>query len=248
MLLAAAILTAGLCHSAQTPPKEPEVYDISAGKPVQIAAKKTKLPLVVYGESNGQSGTFIPSGYMGDASALKMISSDISAPLSSTDTSKVGETCLKIKYSGKGPAGWAGIFWMTPANNWGKIKGAGYDLRKAKKLTFWMKGEKGGERVSSIKFGGIVGAYPDTDSGSRDSIKLKSTWTRYEIDLAGKDMRHIVGGFVFTVTRGDNPRGATFYLDEIAYEGDPETSPSASLSPADSPLTASATDPVKVQP
>lgn len=221
-MLAAASLAFSAAARAAEPPRGAEVYDLSTGKPVPIAAKKTTLPLVVYGEGGGQHATFIPSGYMGDASALKMISTDFSAPVS-TDASKQGRTALKIRYSAKGAAGWAGIFWMTPANNWGKIKGAGYNLTDAKKLTFWMKGEKGGERIASIKFGGIVGPYPDTDSGSLESIKLKPEWTRYEIDLEGRDLRHIVGGFVFAVTRSDNPRGATFYLDEIAFEGAPQT-------------------------
>jgi hypothetical protein len=238
--LICALIAAPFGTARAATPKQPEVYDITTGKGVPIAAKKTALPLVVYGEGDGKMATFVPSGYMGDASALKMTSTDFSAPTGSTDSRKQGETCLKIQYSTKGPAGWAGIFWMTPANNWGKIKGAGYDLSQAKKLTFWMRGEKGGERIAAIKFGGIVGPYPDTDSGSLENIKLKNEWTQYTIDLTGKDLRHIVGGFVFSVTRADNPRGCIFFLDEIKFEGDApaSTADAVPAAPASAPADA----------
>ena len=53
---------------------------------------------------------------------------------------------MLIRYSGVGRQGWAGIYWLSPANNWAKIKGAGYDLTKANRLTFWARGAKGGDR------------------------------------------------------------------------------------------------------
>ena len=36
--------------------------------------------------------------------------------------------------------------------------------------------------------------------------------------MKGKDLRHIVGGFMFVVRRADAPRGGMFYLDEIRFE------------------------------
>jgi outer membrane protein OmpA-like peptidoglycan-associated protein len=67
--------------------------------------------------------------------------------------------------------------------------------------------------------GGLIGPYPDTDSASIGPIKLAKEWTHYTIDLSRKDLRHILGGFAFSLRRAQNPRGATFYLDEIMYEG-----------------------------
>ncbi len=193
-----------------------EVYSLTKAEPVPIAAKKTRFPLIVYGDSTGLQSTFVPSGMMGDAESLRMTGGDFSAP---TNNGKPGETCLKIETLPKGREGWLGVYWQTPANNWGKIKGAGYDLRGAEKLTFWARGEKGGERIVAFKMGGLVGPYPDTDSAMIGPIRLTKEWTKYSIDLKDKDLRHIVGGFAFNVRRSDNPRGALFYLDEIAYEG-----------------------------
>ena len=40
-----------------------------------------------------------------------------------------GKSCFQIKYTAerKQGAGWAGIYWQTPANNWGTTKSA-FDL------------------------------------------------------------------------------------------------------------------------
>jgi outer membrane protein OmpA-like peptidoglycan-associated protein len=194
-----------------------EIYNLTEGKPVPIAAKRARFPLIVYGEEKGMTATFIPSGFMGDAESMKMTGADFSAPLTS---SKTGTGCLKIEIKPKGANGWVGLYWQTPANNWGKVKGAGYNLSRATKLTFWARGEKGGEKIAQFKMGGLVGPYPDTDSATLGPLKLNKEWTRYTIDLAGKDLRHILGGFAFSVRRSQNPHGAVFYLDEIMYEGE----------------------------
>jgi len=211
-----------------SPEKTVESYSVSEGKPIPIAAKKTRLPLVIFGESPGASSTYVPSGFMGDEEAMKVKTADFSAPLTS---SKTGTGCLVVEIKAQGREGWAGLYWQTPANNWGKIKGAGYDLSAAKRLTFWARGEKGGEKITQVKMGGLIGPYPDTDEASIGPLRLNKEWTQYVIDLTGKDLRHIVGGFAFSVRRSDNPRGAVFYLDEIIYEGDPASTTAAAPEP-----------------
>ena len=201
------------------PGKSEEVYSLTQAKPVSIASKKTRLPLVIFGESAGASASYGPSGYMGDAESMKVKTGDISAPV--VGSTRTGTSSLLIEIVPKGREGWSGLYWQTPANNWGKVKGAGYDLSAAQKLTFWARGEKGGERIAEVKIGGFIGPYPDTDLATMGPIKLTKEWTQYTIDLKGKDLRHIVGGFAFSVRRSDNPRGAVFYLDEIVFEGNP---------------------------
>ncbi len=190
----------------------------SRSKRSYIHAKKAKFPFYVYGDESGKLSTFSPSGYMGDASALSSITSnyDESAPAS---TGRTGKTSLVIRYSPKGKEGWAGLYWLTPANNWGRIKGAGYDLSRAERLTFWMRGEKGGERLAQVKVGGVNGPFPDSDSATLGPLVLSQEWQQYTVDLEGKDLRHIVGGFMFLIRRSDNVRGATFYIDEIVFKG-----------------------------
>ncbi|HVO33386.1 MAG TPA: OmpA family protein [Elusimicrobiota bacterium] len=155
---------------------------------------------------------YAPSGYMGD--------SDLTMSGAYTETPHGQGPCLRINYQAGGPKGWAGIYWQDPANNWGDVPGrAGYDLRGATKLSFWARGENGGERVHEFRLGGIVGQYPDSDVASLPNIKLSKEWKQYHIDLTRKDLRHIIGGFGFFVNKAENPGGEVFYLDDIFYEG-----------------------------
>ena len=130
-----------------------------------------------------------------------------------------GKTCLKITYVNKATNGarWAGIYWQYPANNWGGQDG-GFDLSKATKVTFWARGAKGGERIEEFKIGGIMGEYSDSDSSGIGPVVLTKDWKQYTIDLAGKDLSYIIGGFCWATNLDVNPDGATFYLDEIKYE------------------------------
>ena len=131
----------------------------------------------------------------------------------------MGDTCVKIIYNGKGAQGarWAGMYWQNPANNWGTTDG-GFDLSTATKATFWARGENGGERIEEFKLGGIMGEYSDSDIASIGPVILTKDWQQYTIDLKGKDLSYISGGFCWATNVDVNPEGCTFYLDEIKYE------------------------------
>lgn len=146
--------------------------------------------------------------------------SDLSMSGAFMTTSRGQGPCLRVIYKATGPKGWAGIYWQDPANNWGDVPGrAGYDLRGATKLTFWAKGENGGERVHEFRVGGIVGQYPDSDVANLSNVRLSRDWKQYTIDLSKKDLRHIIAGFGIFVSKAENPSGATIYLDDIFFEG-----------------------------
>jgi hypothetical protein len=168
-----------------------------------------KLPFSVYSD---QGDHFIPSGYMGDTSDIVIITSSKLKPA-------VGEKCIKVKYSGKSAQGanWAGVFWQDPANNWGTIRGAGYNLTGARKLKVSARGEKGGETIE-FKAGGISGEYPDTFKADAPIVTLTPEWQEFEIDLAEQDLTTVVGGFCFALAKDKNPSGCIFYLDNIRYE------------------------------
>jgi hypothetical protein len=90
-------------------------------------------------------------------------------------------------------------------------------LRGARKLTFWARGEKGGEAVS-FSFG-ILGAdkkYPDSGKGESGTLTLTPQWEQYTIGLVGKDLSNIKTGFCWIVARNAEP--VTFYLDDIQFE------------------------------
>mgnify|MGYP001585473654 CR=1 FL=1 len=48
-------------------------------------------------------------------------------------------------------------------------------------------------------------------------MTLTKDWKDYEIDLTGLDLSYIIGGFVWAAKADDNPEGAVFYLDDVAY-------------------------------
>ncbi len=176
------------------------------------AKQAQNMPFYVYADKSSMNNHFVPSGWMGDYGDLKYDSASKEDPY-------LGDTCIKIIYSGKATQGarWAGMYWQNPANNWGNIDG-GYDLSKATKLTFWARGAKGGERIDEFKIGGIMGEFSDSDSAAIGPVVLNKEWTQYSIDLKGKDMSYIIGGFCWAANIDVNPEGATFYLDEIKFE------------------------------
>lgn len=170
-------------------------------------------PFPVYTNVGSRDNHYTPSGFMPDGKCL--VFND-----RWTENCHSGSTCLKVVYdvecSKQGPR-WAGIFWQNPPGNWGSRKG-GFNLVGATRLTFWARGEKGGERIEEIKMGGITGDYPDTDVASIGPVILTPEWREYTIDLRGKDLSYISGGFSWSTNTDVNPESCTFYIDDIRYE------------------------------
>ena len=177
------------------------------GPLVAPAARKALLPLVVYDEVTRKAPPYAPTGWMGNAKATKM---DPAA----TDRPHAGKTCIRVDYTQND--GWAGIVWQHPANDWGNRPG-GWDLRGAKKLTFWARGQRGGEVVSFEL--GLLGKdkrFADSARAKLPQVKLGRDWKQYTIDLGGKDLSRIKTGFSCTWAGAGKP--LTFYLDDIRYE------------------------------
>ncbi|MBL7085115.1 MAG: hypothetical protein ISS43_03280 [Candidatus Omnitrophica bacterium] len=178
-----------------------------------VAKTAQDMPFDVYTERSSISNHFIASGWMGDTGDLKIDDDWTADPHS-------GTTCIRITYSGKVSQGlrWAGVFWQQPENNWGQIGDAGFDLSGAKQLTFLARGETGSERIEEFKMGGISGDYPDSDVAGIGPVVLTPEWKQYTIDLGGKDLSYVIGGFCFATNVDVNPQGCVFYLDDIRYE------------------------------
>jgi exo-beta-1,3-glucanase (GH17 family) len=83
-------------------------------------------------------------------------------------------------------------------------------------LTFWARGNQGGEIVTF----GIGGADALPIPGSPFWATLTNTWQRYEIDLEGLDLTNASVLFYWLAKDIDNPQGAVFYLDDIQFEGE----------------------------
>ena len=152
---------------------------------------------------------FALSGYMGDISDIKITGSY-------SNLHQAGFPALKVSYAAAGGMGWAGVVWQNPANNWGEFDG-GYNLSAAKKISFWVRGEKGGEIVE-FKLGGTASNYPDSDNLSTGDLTLTDKWQQYQLDLSTAQLFYMSAGFGFICKQDMNPGGCVFYLDDIRYE------------------------------
>lgn len=200
-----------------------------AKKPAAVG-KEAASPDVfyIYKDRGSRLNHYIPSGWMGDYGDLKFnqgwakSAGDAKRENAKPSKPAAGEdTCIQVKYTAerKQGAGWAGIYWQHPANNWGDKRG-GFNLTGYKTLTFMARGEKGGELLDKFFIGGITGQTEegDSDEASITAITLTKDWKKYEIPVAANDLSHIIGGFGFAANADSNPEGFTMYLDEIKLE------------------------------
>lgn len=145
-----------------------------------------------------------------------------------------GATAVRAEFVGPG---FGGFYFMNgilppgelaPSVNFGDISDAGYDLSGVTELTFWARGASGGELIDF--FVGGVGRDSETGvpikpfPGSTPRVprrgprvRLSTEWRQYRIDLSGADMSYVLGGFGWVASAEDNPDGAVFFLDDIAF-------------------------------
>jgi len=163
-----------------------------------------------------------------------------------TNNPRSGATCSQCNFTNVGGNNGGGFYFMNgilyngaPLPYFGESKlvntpiiitnFTGYDLTGSTGLTYWARGEKGGEKVEFF-VGGVgrnpssgVATNPFPDSTPRwpplgTITTLTTNWQQLRINLTGKNLTNIMGGFGWYATAPNNPSGATFYLDDIQYE------------------------------
>ena len=207
------VILAAVSGCSKQPPTSSRAQESTVA--LQTVVTTTSFsPFYVY-QDKGSKNRFTPSGYMPTGECLSLDDGwqhDV----------KDGKTCIRVVYDiacSKEGRQWAGIYWQNPADNWGGKKG-GYNLTGATKLVFWAKGELGKERIEEFKVGGIGSnqLYPDSDTASMGPVILSNEWKEYTLDLRGKDLSYISGGFAWVANVEGNPHHCTFYLDNIRFE------------------------------
>ena len=147
-----------------------------------------------------------------------------------------GLNCIRCEFKAK-KSNWGGWFFMNgamPANaknaqiNWGTIPGAGQNVQGATRLTFWARGEFGGEKVRFFSLGigrnpssGVASApYPDSARQvSSPFITLSKEWKQYELKLDNLNLTNVLLGFAWqTKSTINQHKDITFYLDDIAFD------------------------------
>ena len=157
---------------------------------------------------------FSPSGWMGDGEEGEKY---IQLNDQWRENCHSAPTCVRITYR-PNKKGWAGIYWQYPDGNWGDSPGR--MIKGARRLTFWARGERGGELVQ-FKAGGISAQgkkYHDSFEIAIGPVEFTKEWQRYEIVFTRADLSSVLGAFAWSANRSGNPEGLTFYLDDIRYE------------------------------
>jgi len=161
---------------------------------------------------------YFPSGWMGDivGDGGKVILTKEAATVEGRPT-----VSTKIDYK-KGNKGWAGIYWQHPDGNWGDR--IGFSLVGAKKISFYAKGERGGEIVE-FKSGGIVSEgkpYQDRFIKTTGEVVLTTTWTKYTFDLSDlkeTQLSSVIGAFCWVATGGYDKEGRLVtYIADLKVE------------------------------
>jgi hypothetical protein len=166
---------------------------------------------------------YAASGFMGDGATPGLIVLDNTCR-DPRPASAMGQ-CYRFTYQ-RGAAGWGGVYWQYPANNWGATPGKRI-APGATRIRFYAAGAAGGEPVSFIAFGVGVG---DATAVYRDpptvtvTQTLTTTMTPYEITLTGQTYDAVIGGFGWV----SPPAGVTlpsdagaplvFYVDDIEWQ------------------------------
>lgn len=189
--------------------------------------------LYVYDDYSSAGNHFHERGLIGPTNAYPYIST---MEEDCRESPFSGNTCIRCVFR-DAPHNWGGWLFLNgvydadakrPRPDWGRARGAGYDLTGATQLTFRARGRDGGERVEF--FCGGVGRGPGTgvpterhpDSLTRISlgcVTLSNTWQEYSIPLDGADLARVINGFGWQTTAARN-RGRTieFFLDDIRYD------------------------------
>jgi hypothetical protein len=160
---------------------------------------------------------FTPSGWMGDGEFgrryIEFSGSDHTNPHGR-------ENSVKITYR-FGPTKWGGMYWQNKPDNWGDQPGNNYSAQGFSKVTFWARGEHGGEMLE-FKVGGIDKQgkrYRDSVLAMTGRIALTKDWKSYSIDLSSQDLSSLIGGFCWVASADYNHGNQiTFFLENLTME------------------------------
>ena len=163
---------------------------------------------------------YFPSGWMGYITGVKGTGTlTLERQVVKLEGKDTIETRIEYK---QGPEkGWAGIYWQHPDSNWGDEPGL--DLTGAKRITFYARGERGGEIVEFIS-GGINSGkkYKDMFKETTGPTPLTKEWTKYSIDLSrfkNKELSNVIGAFAWVASGGfDKDNRLVVYIAALKVE------------------------------
>ena len=123
-----------------------------------------------------------------------------------TENPHSGSKCIRITYAPPSSNHWAGMMWLSGANNFPpNLPVNGVDASRVSQLTFYARG------TGSTKF------FIENEAGDQMtmSVELKPDWTLHIVDIP-PDWEHICVGFGFASSGAAG--NSTIYLDDITYK------------------------------
>jgi hypothetical protein len=177
-------------------------------------AAQVAMPFSVYVDNGDARNHFSPSGFFGDIADLTLNMADRNP--------RTGSTAIRIEYTPRGPQRFAGIYFQCPENNWGTVQGAGLNLSRARQVQFWARASAPGR--AEFKVGGIgrgTASFPDSFDATPTNpvvVEIGTDWRQYTIDLSGRDLTRVIGGFMFVTNTTQNPSGISVFLDDIVWQ------------------------------
>jgi hypothetical protein len=169
------------------------------------------------------SDQFVASGFMGDYTGLTL-SQDPTKCKTPRETGAQGfcYTATWVPKVGDAGSDWSGVYWQSPANNWGAKPGKPI-ASGATKVTFYAAGAIGGE-ILTVSVGGINanGAsaslpYGDSFTVKQPPVTLTTAWTQYSVSLVGTTYTTVLGGFCMVLTATADT-SETIYIDDVEWQ------------------------------
>ncbi len=163
---------------------------------------------------------YFPSGWMGNVTGVDGTGTLVVSKQAVTIEGKpAAET--RIEYKQGREKGWAGIYWQHPDKNWGDKPGL--NLKGAKRISFYAKGERGGELVEFISGNNDSGKqHQDKFKLSIGPFPLTKTWTKYTIDLSQlkeQQLASVIGAFAWVASGGFDKDGRLVtYIADLRIE------------------------------
>lgn len=187
------------------------------------SAQESEKPLASPRDSSGTPSTnvveidsmYYPAGWMGDGQAGRKY---VQVDDNWRDNPHSAPSCFKWSYN-PGEKGWAAVGWQYPEQNFGQTPGR--NLAGFSKVTVWLRGERGDEKLI-LKAGGHTSPnarHPASFEALPVSVTLSREWQRFEISLTNFSLSNVPCIFVWVATRQENTTGPiVFYLDDLRIE------------------------------
>ena len=159
---------------------------------------------------------FAASGYMGDAEVPGNL---IDTPCQDDEVNDTAH-CHRFTVA-PGTEGWSGLWWQSPADNWGEVAGLGLLIESgAQKVKFKAWSATGGEVIDFF-----VGYSSDGFTASKPLVTLTTEPTVYEVDINCYTYQHVAGGFGWSVDTAELQEAANIFVAEVEWTNEANANP-----------------------